>query len=426
MNQANMPPLPNKPVAEESGADPCFLANEAKTPSATAQPAKNRKNLTNKSIGEVTTTLLPTKEGADDEVSGSPEDEEPWGNDLVGKRLSQYRIESLLGRGSMARVFKATHLGLDRICALKILNPRLVSSHRVNRDQFWAEARAAANLIHPHVVTIHNLGSDQGYDFIEMEYVAGAVSLRDCLIHRGPLHPVRAARLVRQVALALHEAHRSGLIHRDVKPANVLLTSSGHAKLADFGLAQRLVGLASRRLAGTPSFMAPELFKGAPASPQSDLYAVGVMLYYLVSGLLPFSAASIKALIQLHHTHPVPDLRADGRPIPEGLMRIIRAVPGQDPLKPVRLMPESWPTSSGWRFIACATPRVWSRKACAGLTASCRAPGKAFGFCFRNSMASGFRKCSSRSTTARTTSGSSPSSRSVVPPSPLTTPAPWR
>jgi serine/threonine-protein kinase len=271
---------------------------------------------------QTTALLLPTADAARS-IDEEGEDREPWGNDLVGKRLSQYRVESLLGKGSMARVFKAKHLGLDRICALKIINPRLVASRGTYRDQFWAEARAAANLIHPHVVTIHNLGSDRGYDFIEMEYVAGAVSLRDDLIHRGPLAPVRAALLVRQVALALNEAHRSGLIHRDVKPANVLLSSVGHAKLADFGLAQRLLGLPSQRLAGTPSFMAPELFSGMSASPQSDLYAVGVMLYYLVTGMLPFSASTIKALIELHHSQPVPDLRVAGTAIPEGFLRII-------------------------------------------------------------------------------------------------------
>lgn len=279
--------------------------------------------LQEKPVGERTTMLLLARHEEDPSVSARSQDDESWGDELVGRTLAQYRIESHLGRGSMACVFKASHLGLDRVCALKIMDPRLVSTHRGNRDQFWAEARAAANLIHPHVVTIHNLGSDQGYDFIEMEYVAGAVSLRDSLIHQGPLQPMRAARLARQVALALHEAHRSGLIHRDVKPANVLLTSFGHAKLADFGLAQRLLGLNSGGLAGTPSFMAPELFNGAPASPQTDLYAVGVMLYYLVSGLLPFSAPSIKALIRLHHTRPVPDLRKNGPAVPEGLLGTI-------------------------------------------------------------------------------------------------------
>ncbi len=318
-----MSALTEQPFTQDPGPDSLLSAEDLAYQSVIARSEKKSKSEARKVLSEATTTFLPSKEETSTEESGIPEDDEPWGQELLGSNLSQYRIESLLGRGSMARVFKAIHMGLDRVCALKIMNPRLVSSHRVNRDQFWAEARAAANLIHPHVVTIHNLGSDQGYDYIEMEYVAGAVSLRDCLIHRGPLEPVLAARLVRQVALALHEAHGSGLIHRDVKPANVLLTSCGHAKLADFGLAQRLLGLTTRKLAGTPSFMAPELFKGAPASPQSDLYAVGVMLYYLVSGLLPFTAPTIKALIRLHHTQPVPDLRASGQTIPEGFMAII-------------------------------------------------------------------------------------------------------
>jgi serine/threonine protein kinase len=244
-------------------------------------------------------------------------------DELIGSRLGQYWIESALGRGSMARVYKARHVGLDRVCALKIMDPGLVSRQPAIREQFWAEARAAANLVHPHVVTIHNLGSDQGYHFIEMEYVAGAVSLRDCLIRHGPFEPIKAAKLVRQVVLALDAAHRSGLVHRDVKPANVLLTAQGHAKLADFGLAQRLLGLASERLAGTPTFMAPELFKGVTASPQSDIYAVGVMLYYLLSGQLPFAADSIRSLIQLHQSSPVPDLRKIVAAVPEGLLRIV-------------------------------------------------------------------------------------------------------
>jgi serine/threonine-protein kinase len=223
----------------------------------------------------------------------------------------------------MARVFKARHLGLDRNCALKIMDPRLVSKHPATREQFWAEARAAANLVHPHVVTVHNLGHDRGLDFIEMEYVPGAVSLKDGLIRTGPFEPLRTTKLVRQIVLALCAAHRAGIVHRDVKPANVLLTARGHAKLADFGLAQRLVGLASERLAGTPTFMAPELFKGAPASPQSDIYAVGVMLYYLLSARLPFSSGSIPKLIQLHQSQPVPDIREIVPAVPEPLLAIL-------------------------------------------------------------------------------------------------------
>lgn len=232
-------------------------------------------------------------------------------DDLIGKTLAQYKILEHLGKGSMARVYKARHLGLERVSALKIIDPRLVAQRPGIRDQFWAEARAAANLAHPHVVTIHNLGSDGGFHFIEMEYVPGSLSLRDSLVKEGPFEPTRAARLVRQVLKALGAAHGAGLVHRDVKPANVLLTPEGNAKLADFGLAQARSKLsaAGQPLAGTPTFMAPELFEGTPASPQSDVYAVGVMFYSLLTGRLPFRADRIDALIRMHRNHPVPDIR---------------------------------------------------------------------------------------------------------------------
>jgi serine/threonine-protein kinase len=241
---------------------------------------------------------------------------------LIGKRLDQYQIEALLGKGSMARVYRARHLALDRVCALKILDPRLVARQPGLREQFWAEARSAANLNHPHVVTIHSLGSSDGYSFIEMEYVPGATSLKEWVIRRGPLEPLPGSRLVRQVVMGLDAAHQAGLVHRDVKPANVLLTHLGYAKLADFGLSRPLVGMSAERLAGTPTFMAPELFQGAPASARSDIYAVGVMLFYLLSGRLPFVSDSIRTIIRLHRNEPVPDIRALVPGLPEGLLPI--------------------------------------------------------------------------------------------------------
>ena len=249
-------------------------------------------------------------------------DEHYW-ECVIGSRLADYQVESHLGRGSMARVYRARHLGLDRPCALKIMDPRLLSRRPAFREQFWTEARAAASLSHPHVVAVYNLGVERGYHFIEMEYVPGAVSLRDWLIRRGPFEPLPAAKLVRQIVLALEAAHRSGMVHRDVKPANVLLTPQGHAKLADFGLAHQQIDPTQARIAGTPTFMAPELFRRATASPQSDIYAVGVMLYYLLSGRLPFAANTIKSLIRLHQEQPIPDLRAIVAEIPERLVMIV-------------------------------------------------------------------------------------------------------
>jgi eukaryotic-like serine/threonine-protein kinase len=244
---------------------------------------------------------------------------------LLGETIGQYRLDELVGRGSMGRVYRALHLGLRRACAIKVMNPGLVAKQPQIRERFWAEARAVAHLLHPHVVTIHNLGSDRGYHFIEMEYVPGGVSLRESIIRKGSLEPVRASTLVWQVALALEAAHQAGLVHRDVKPANVLLTALGHAKLADFGLVRRIgefdrVGVS---IAGTPTYMAPELFEGTPASHRSDLYAVGVMYYYLLSARLPFASDQISQLILRHRHEPVPDVRLVAPEVPNSVSSII-------------------------------------------------------------------------------------------------------
>jgi serine/threonine-protein kinase len=253
-------------------------------------------------------------------------------NSLVGRFLGQYFIEATLGEGSMARVYRARHLGLKRVSALKIIDSSM-NAKPESRDQFWAEARAVANLVHPHVVTVHNLGTEEGYDFIEMEYIHEGTSLRESIVKDGPIEPTRASVLVRQVALALGEAHRSGLVHRDVKPANVLLTSQGEAKLADFGLVRHLDDLAveGTPIAGTPTYMAPELFRGTPASPSSDLYAVGVMYYYLLSGRLPFSADSIKQLIAQHQSGPIPDIREQIEDIPQLVVNVLERTLAKNP-----------------------------------------------------------------------------------------------
>ena len=246
-------------------------------------------------------------------------------DDLCGETIGQYRLEELVGRGTMGRVYRSTHLGLHRPCAIKVMNPGLVAMQPTIRERFWAEARAVAQLLHPHVVTIHNLGSDRGFHFIEMEYVPGGVSLRESIIRDGPLEPLRATTLVRQVVLALEAAHLSGLVHRDVKPANVLLDSQGRAKLADFGLVRRVSEMdrAGVAIAGTPTFMAPELFEGVPASPRSDIYAAGIMFYYLLSARLPYASDQISALIARHRDDPIPDVRDVAPRVPADIALIL-------------------------------------------------------------------------------------------------------
>src|SRR5262249_39446949 len=253
------------------------------------------------------------------------EDGFPEVDDLENQTLGQYRLGTVIGRGSMGRVYRAEHLGLCRPCAIKVMNPGLVARQPQVHEEFWAEARVVANLVHPHVVTIHNLGNDRGYHYIEMEYVPGGLSLKESLAREGPFDSFRAATLVRQVVLALAAAHRSGLVHRDVKPSNVLLANSDHAKLTDFGLVRHLseLELAGGPVAGTPTFMAPELFEGVPASHRSDIYAVGVMYYALLSGQLPFHSKRLAHLINLHRTAPVPDLHALLPEVPRSVAAIV-------------------------------------------------------------------------------------------------------
>jgi serine/threonine-protein kinase len=256
----------------------------------------------------------------------------PTVDDLTDRGLAQYWVGGVIGRGSMGRVYEAQHLTLARRCAIKVLNPGLLARQPAMRDMFWAEARVVANLVHPHIVTVHNLGSDRGYHFIEMEYVLG-VTLKEKLVREGAFEPMKAAVLVRQVVDALGAAHRSGLVHRDIKPSNVLLTEDGLAKLADFGLVRRLseLDLAGATVGGTPTYMAPELFSGSPASPQSDLYAVGVMLYYLLSARLPYSSDKISRLIELHRTEPLPDLRSFVPNLDDDIVAIVNRCLAKDP-----------------------------------------------------------------------------------------------
>jgi serine/threonine-protein kinase len=279
--------------------------------------------------GALTTMVSPLEETAVQDVRGRVRPGEGRDPDclsgVASGRLGAYQIEKLIGRGSMACVYKARHTALERVCALKIMDAALVSKQPSIREQFEAEARAVAKLVHPHIVTIYNLGSAGGHHYIEMEYVPGGRTLRDTLVHEGPLEPGRAATLAHQVVQALGVAHDSGLVHRDIKPANVLLTQRGDAKLADFGLVRRLEDLAQggAPLAGTPTYMAPELFQGTPASAASDIYAVGVLLFYCVSGRLPVAADSVGQLIQLHRSRPVPDIREVMARVPDSLAGIL-------------------------------------------------------------------------------------------------------
>ena len=244
----------------------------------------------------------------DDTVPGS--DEEESLNHLIGSELHVYACRSLLGRGGMGWVYLAHHLDLHRDCAVKILSPKLVDRDPDYLTNFQNEGRASAGLVHPNIVTTHAIGEVGGFHFLEMEFVPGQ-SLQK-LVDQGPLPPLKATEIICRVAEGLAAAHQAGILHRDLKPDNVLLTHRGEPKIGDFGLAKKLRDdgtLGNARLAGTPQFMAPELFQGQRASMASDVYSLGICYYLLLTGKLPFARPTLNELITAAVHEPFPSVR---------------------------------------------------------------------------------------------------------------------
>lgn len=232
-------------------------------------------------------------------------------DNLIGTDFDEYHIEKLLGAGAMGRVYLARHRGLHRSIALKILPPRLAASDPGFVSRFMNEGRAAAALNHPNVITVHAIGDVNGFHFLETEFVAGQ-SLGQLLRDTGPLSPERATSIAIRIAEGLAAAHACGILHRDLKPDNVLMTHQGIPKVADFGLANRVHvhGVeAVNDLVGTPAFMAPELFQGIPAAPVSDVYALGVCYYQMLTGHLPFPQVVVSEVIRAATHDRVPSVR---------------------------------------------------------------------------------------------------------------------
>lgn len=235
---------------------------------------------------------------------------------LVGRKLHIYQCVSLVGAGAMGRVYLALHDDLQRHCALKVLSPRRGICDAEYVARFLHEGQAAASLIHPNIVTLHAVGQKAGTHFLEMEYIPGR-SLQQLIREEGPLPADRALRLTTMVADGLAAAHRAGIVHRDVKPDNVMVTRSGIAKIGDFGLAKRVLtsgsGSLDNVICGTPNYMAPELFQGHDASPASDVYALGLCLFQMLIGKLPWQDSSLTQLARCGRQEAVPNIR-DLRP----------------------------------------------------------------------------------------------------------------
>jgi serine/threonine protein kinase len=242
---------------------------------------------------------------------------------LAGQTLGQYRLVERIGRGGMATVYKAYQPSLDRYVAVKVL-PTYLAHDPDFAARFRREARAIARLNHPHILPVHDFGQEGELSYIVMRYVEGGTLKK---ILGQPLALDRTVDILAQIGDALDYAHQQGVIHRDVKPANVLMDQGRWAFLSDFGLAK--IVAASVQLTktgvglGTPAYMSPEQAQGKPVDAQSDIYSLGIMLFEMLTGQVPFDADTPLAVLIKHLTAPLPLPRKVNPDIPEPVERVI-------------------------------------------------------------------------------------------------------
>ena len=255
---------------------------------------------------------------------------------LVGRLLDgRYRLDAVIARGGMATVYEATDLRLDRPVAVKVMRPALAEDPDFV-DRFAREARAAARLSSPEVVAVHDQGTDAatGTAYLVMEHVRGR-TLRDVVTERGPLPPARALDLMEPVLRALAAAHAAGLVHRDVKPENVLLADDGRVKVADFGLARAIessnLTSTTGLLIGTVAYLAPEQVEHGCSDTRTDVYAAGILLFELLTGSPPYSSESPLSVAyrHVHEDVPAPSRLVEG--IPEDLDELVLRATRRDP-----------------------------------------------------------------------------------------------
>lgn len=246
----------------------------------------------------------------------------------------RYELRDRLGSGGSAEVYRAYDRRLDREVAIKILNPAAAADPTFVR-RFQREARASASLNHPHVVAVYDWGSDQGVDYLVMEYVPGP-TLKEVITRHGPLDERQALNIAAAVAAALEVAHGRGIIHRDIKPQNVLLGPEGAVKVTDFGIAHASGATQltmPNTVAGTAHYLAPEAARGEATDERSDLYSLGVVLYEMLTGRVPFDAASPVAIAVQHASQqPVPPRQlnpATSRAAEEITLRALAKNPAQ-------------------------------------------------------------------------------------------------
>ena len=249
---------------------------------------------------------------------------EPRPDDMIG----QYRVKEFLGEGGMGTVYEVEHAALGRTYALKVLRARVVERDETAAEGFLREARTAARVRHPNIVDVFDFGHmPDGRPYFVMELLEGE-SLAD-RVERGALPPAEVVTIARQIAMALATAHDRGVIHADVTPSNILITSTEplHVKLVDFGLAQ-LAGEGATDdvpefVLGTPAYISPEQLRGLPATDRSDQYGLGAVLFELLVGKPPFQHKDLRTLCMMHIGAPVPPVESPHGPLPPKLADVI-------------------------------------------------------------------------------------------------------
>ena len=250
-----------------------------------------------------------------------------------GTVFAGHRIESVAGRGGMGVVYRTTQLALDRTVALKVIAPGLLEDQTV-RHRFVRESKVAASIDHPNVIPIYYAGEEHGIAYIAMRYVAGD-DIRSLVRREGHLAPERAARIVAQVGAALDAAHAAGLVHRDIKPANVLMTAEDHAYLTDFGLTKHALSVAGTtkpgHWVGTLDYVAPEQIRGERIDARADVYALGCLLFYVLTGDVPFKREGDEARLWAHLSDPPPKPSEVIPGLPETFDAVIERALAKDP-----------------------------------------------------------------------------------------------
>jgi eukaryotic-like serine/threonine-protein kinase len=250
------------------------------------------------------------------------------------RSIGRYQVQALLGTGAMGEVYRAHDPVIDRLVAIKVLRPELIAGSGSEQllERFRREARAAGRRFHPNIVAIWDFGDDNGIPFLAMEFVDGR-SLQEIIRASGAFEPNQSVAIITQVLSALGFAHENGIVHRDIKPSNIMVLQNGDVKVADFGIARidssefTIVG----DLLGTPAYMAPEQLTGGPVDHRTDLFAVGVIFFEMLTGVKPFRGKSITEIMSFIEKRGPEDIRALNPAVPDSLKRVITKSVAFDP-----------------------------------------------------------------------------------------------